>query len=475
MSQAAASAESERRGAALSVDVTDLLEYLVDNDILHGVQNVVMSLVRSLHGRAADSCRLVGFHPIYGRPFELPLAALPAATLQGVTAFKAQLGIDGSRPVRSPQAIRSRHAGRPVRQAFEFAKHWLRRTARRLSTPAAALRFLPDTGGARFAAGDVLLMPGLNVWYPEYNALLAGEARRQGAHVAVVVHDLGPLTAPEYFPAEYTTVYRAWLDGLLPHTDLFICDSAYTDSALRRLLEGRGAAIPSRVVPLAHELPQRAAEPVRPQIEALCATDFVLCVGRIEPRKNLTALVKTWTALAQTLGPGMPTLVLAGRANSRAVVAEIEAAAAVAPGLVRFAESPNDSELARLYGACRFAVYPSLHEGWGLPVGEAACFGKLTAASSATSIPEVVGPLAVYFDPQDAAEMRGVLHRLLSDPAEFSALQARLMADFRPRSWAEVAAATLAAIEAQFGATPARPDNDRNNRKNTPISDRTAP
>lgn len=471
---AAGSSESTRGVSTLWVDVTDLLEYLVDNDILHGVQNVVMSLIRSLHGRAADT-RLVGFHPIYGRPFELPLAALPDRALQAPAALKAHLGIGVRRPVRSPQAIRGRHAGRPMRQAFEFAKHWLRRTTRRLSAPAAALRFLPDIGGAGFRAGDVLLIPGLNVWYPEYNAMLAGEAGRKGARVAVVVHDLGPLTAPGYFPAEYTAVYRAWFDGLLPHTDLFICDSAHTDRALRHLLAGSGAATPSRVVPLAHELPKRVAEPVRPEIDGLGATDFVLCVGRIEPRKNLVALVKTWIDLAPAFGERMPALVLAGRANSRTVAAEIEAAAAVVPGLVRFADSPNDSELARLYAACRFAVYPSLHEGWGLPVGEAACFGKLTAASNATSIPEVVGPLAAYFDPQDTADMRGVLHGLLSDPAEFAALQARLRAEFRPRSWAEVAHATLAAINQQFGTTLASQNTGPNNLKSSPTSDQLAP
>lgn len=449
----AAAADTARAGRRLTVDVTDLLEYLVDNDILHGVQNVVMSLLCSLHARGPAGCRLVGFHPVFGRPFVVDLAALAPAVFTSPAALKAHLGIDGRRPVKSRAAIRSRYGRRPLRQVFELAKRGLRQAARRLSAPAAPLRFVADAARVAFAADDVLLLPGLNVWYPEHNEAMARAARRSAARVVVVVHDLGPLTAPQYFPPEYGAAFARWLDGLTAHADLFLSDSEYTDRALRDRLARQGRATPSRVVPLAHELARRAAEPVRNEIAALAAEDFVLCVGRIEPRKNLVMLVRVWLALAREMGARMPRLVLAGRANARDILADLEAAARAAPELVHLVASPNDTELARLYAACRFSVYPSLHEGWGLPVGEAASFGKLTAASRATSIPEVVGPLAVYFDPHDAADMRAVLQRLLGAPEELAAREARLRAEFRPRTWADVAAATLAAIDGAF--TPA--------------------
>lgn len=88
-----------------------------------------------------------------------------------------------------------------------------------------------------------------------------------------------------------------------------------------------------------------------------------------------------------------------------------------------------------LYSGCRFAVYPSFYEGWGLPLGEAACFGKVTAASNAASIPEVLGDLAVYFAPNDLHDMAAVLRRLICDPEYLARLEQKLVARFRPRSW----------------------------------------
>ena len=58
---------------------------------------------------------------------------------------------------------------------------------------------------------------------------------------------------------------------------------------------------------------------------------------------------------------------------------------------MRIVDSPSDRELAYLYQRCLFAAYPSLYEGWGLPVGEAAWFGKYVISSNATSLPEVCG------------------------------------------------------------------------------------
>jgi glycosyltransferase involved in cell wall biosynthesis len=430
------------------IDITDLLEFLCTADVLHGVQNVTRQLILQLHGRPGS--QLVGFHPIYGRPFSLDPADAPRGALSDLIQFKELFGLDGRRPVKSPSAIWHRHATRPIRRRFEHIKRWVRLTLRDRRSLAPPLVLHRDIHGLNVAAGDVVIMPGLNVWHPEHNRNLGEYVRAQGGRLVVVVHDFGPVTAAQYFPASYRAAYRGWMESLFPFADLFVADSENTRREMNVIAPELRRA-DCIVNPLAHEfpneLPNGAANVVaaiKPKVTQL--EDYVLHVGRIEPRKNVVGLIKVWARLAGELGSALPLLVLAGRFNdpSRAFVTTLNVIGASADR-IRFLEDPSAAELARLYAGCRFAVYPSFYEGWGLPVGEAACFGKVTAASNAASIPEVVGDLAVYFDPHDLDAMAAVLRRLIIDHDHLAALESRIKTGFHPRSW-ETCAKQLLAI-----------------------------
>ena len=436
------------------LDITDLLEFLCAGDVLHGVQNVTHQLILQLRDRG--QAQLIGFHPIHGRLFSLDPAQASRETLADVISFKALFGLDGRRPVKSPSAIRHRHPTRPVRRRFEHAKRWLRLRLRAPRAPARPLVLHADIRGFAIAPGDPVIAPGLNVWYPEHNRSLGAHVRAQDGRLVVVVHDLGPLTAAQYFPESYQAAFRGWIESLFPYADLFVADSEHTRREMQAVApELRRADCVVNL--LAHEFPNallhdgsNVAAALRPEVAQL--KDYVLHVGRIEPRKNMVGLIKVWALLADELGPALPLLVLAGRMNDPSgAFASALRSAGPAAGRIRFVKDPSAAELARLYAGCRFAVYPSFYEGWGLPVGEAACFGKVTAASGAASIPEVVGDLAVYFDPHDLNEMAEVLRRLIVDHAYLAALEARIMSDFHPRSWADCARRLLAIADGKGG------------------------
>lgn len=438
------------------LDITDLLEFLCTADVLHGVQNVTHQVILQLCGR--PGAWLIGFHPVYGRAFSIDLAPLSREQLVEPKCFKLLLGVDGRHPVKSPSTIRHRHAGRPLRRLFEHAKRFARQGVRALSRPAAPLVLHPGMRGYPIAAGDLVIVPGLNVWYPEHNRGLGAHVREQGARLVVVVHDLGPVTAAEYFPASYRAAFRGWMESLFPYADQFVADSEHTAREMAALAPALRRDTPCLVNPLAHEFalaqefPRDDAAKAAPQFQ-LISEEYVLHVGRIEPRKNLIGLVTVWGRLAREVGPGLPLLVFAGRMNYPddsfdAAMKSIGGAAE----RIRFIRNVSAAELAQVYAGCRFAVYPSFFEGWGLPVGEAACFGKVTAASNAASIPEVVGDLAVYFDPHDLDGMAAVLRRLIQDRDHLAALEAALKLRFRPRSWADCAARL---IEIASRATPA--------------------
>jgi glycosyltransferase involved in cell wall biosynthesis len=105
---------------------------------------------------------------------------------------------------------------------------------------------------------------------------------------------------------------------------------------------------------------------------------------------------------------------------------------------VRVVSSPSDTDLAFLYGACLFTVYPSFYEGWGLPVGEAAWFGKFCVTSSVTSMPEVCGDLAAYVDPNSVADLARGIGDALSSPESLKSREQRIRAS-ELRTWADVA------------------------------------
>jgi glycosyltransferase involved in cell wall biosynthesis len=128
---------------------------------------------------------------------------------------------------------------------------------------------------------------------------------------------------------------------------------------------------------------------------------YVLMVGTIEARKNHAAMMRVWRRMLQTMPEAMvPDLVFAGKIGwlTTDLMQQLGNAGWLG-GKIRFIESPPEADLASLYRHCLFSVFPSLYEGWGLPVTESLSFGKTVAASNRAAIPEAGGNFCVYFDP----------------------------------------------------------------------------
>jgi glycosyltransferase involved in cell wall biosynthesis len=249
-------------------------------------------------------------------------------------------------------------------------------------------------------------------------------------------HDLIPILYPQ-FVTEGTTfpqVFGAWLDAALAHGHEFICASRFVEADLNVYAAERGANPRISVVPLAHEF-KPVEGPVSGDIQRLAGRKTVLCVNSIGLRKNQIALLRAWHRLHGELGETLPTLVLAGDIIDPAPVDEFLERTANIGGKVALLGPVTDVELTRLYRECAFTVCPSLNEGWGLSVGESLWMGKPCLSSSLTSLPEVGGAHAVYFDPRDEAELLGVLSQALR--GEFAALPPPRE---QLRSWRQVGA-----------------------------------
>jgi glycosyltransferase involved in cell wall biosynthesis len=171
---------------------------------------------------------------------------------------------------------------------------------------------------------------------------------------------------------------------------------------------------------------------------------FVLTLGTLEPRKNLPRLIEAFAALPPGLRDANE-LVLAGESGwgMRGTRRAIE----LHDSMVRVLGWVPDEDLAALYQACEAFCYPSLHEGFGLPVLEAMRSGAVVVAAGVPSLREVGGDAAIYVDPEDEAGIRAGLEAALDPeghPPEMGRRARERAAQF---SWEEAARAVLRELE----------------------------
>jgi glycosyltransferase involved in cell wall biosynthesis len=167
----------------------------------------------------------------------------------------------------------------------------------------------------------------------------------------------------------------------------------------------------------------------------------LLTVSAKRPHKNLQRLIDAVGTLPSPL-----TLVVPGYPTGFEDALRRHADAA-APGRVRFTGWVDEATLEGLYAAATAFVFPSLAEGFGLPVLEALARGVPVACSNTSSLPEVAGDAALYFDPTETGEIAGAIERLVGDDELRERLRAAGPAQARRFSWDKTAAQTVASYE----------------------------
>lgn len=263
---------------------------------------------------------------------------------------------------------------------------------------------------------------------------------RPGCPTVVTVHDLSYLAHPEWLSWRV----RVTLDLLVPRSVRAAARVIAISDFTRQDLVQRYGLSPEKiaVVPLAAganfaPLPDAAARPLPTGIRE----PFILAVGNLEPRKNLATLIDAFAELVrqQTFAGA---LVIVGEAKYRGE----EAAGAVARlglgGRVIFTGFIDDATLRLLYNRAILFAYPSLYEGFGLPLLEAMACGCPVVASNATAIPQTAGDAAILVDPRSVAGLTAAMARVIGDPE----LARRMSVDGRAQaarfSWTRTAELT---------------------------------
>ena len=275
-----------------------------------------------------------------------------------------------------------------------------------------------------FPQGAFLINLGTSWWLQNYFLNVRVAKARHGVRYVPYVHDCIPIITPEHCTAELTRDFITWAVGVFQHADHIVVNSRATATDVVRVARYLG-----------HEIAEPAivrldAEYRRPGMEQLLAQamgsflrhelkpgSYVLFVSTIELRKNHLLAFSAWLGLIKKHGLAcVPRLVCVGNHGwlNDAIYAKLGASKLLQERVVMLSKIP-DAALQFLYENCLFTLFPSLYEGWGLPVTELLCCGKVPLVSNSSSLPEAGGPFAEYFDPGSETEFVAKLERLIFD------------------------------------------------------------
>jgi glycosyltransferase involved in cell wall biosynthesis len=268
---------------------------------------------------------------------------------------------------------------------------------------------------------------------------------------AIFVHDLAFRIRPQEVPWQQRAYMRVVLGRALRQAAAVLVPSESTRRDLLDLYKIPG--LESRVDVIAEGLPP--AVPAGPLPEGL-EPGFILAVGTVEPRKNYPRLLSAFRQLRARHGingrPGIPELVIAGRPGW--AYGDTLQRIAAEPG-VRYLGHVDEATLTALYESASVLAFPSLYEGFGLPLLEAMSHGVPAVVGAAGALPELALGAAIAVKPDDVDAIAGALERLLSDEN----LRAKLGEEGKLRaanfSWDRAAEQTLQVLH-RIGNTTQR-------------------
>lgn len=261
----------------------------------------------------------------------------------------------------------------------------------------------------------------------------------------VTIHDLSLYTLPDCHPPERVRRIRAEIELSLKRASFLITDSEFTRLEIASFFGWPLEKIRAIQLASAEEFYPRASSQLVKKLECFGLTPnrYCLFTGTIEPRKNIGVLLDAYAMMPTSIRRRWP-LVLVGHEgwNSRGLHERI--VAAEREGWVRYLGFVSAEDLPLLFAGARLFVFPSLYEGFGLPVLEAMASGVPVVCSNSSSLPEVVGDAAAMCEPLDTDALKELILQGLEDESWRSIANERGLARAALYSWDRCARETVA-------------------------------
>ena len=317
------------------------------------------------------------------------------------------------------------------------------------------------------AAGEVVEMRPLDILVCAGSAWLHSDIEeirklkvRHGFKLAILCFDIIPLMFPKFFRTHDVEAFRRHYHVAFPTADIVVFSARQIEKDALAYCAARGLAIGETcVVPLGADAVAQMGKNGSPLPARLEGGRFALFVSTIEPRKGHRLLYEVWLRL---LAEGVPQkagfrLVFVGRSGWLVddLMRLLRRDARIAGSLILL-PYVEDRELKALYEGAAFCLYPSLYEGYGLPIIEAFFHGKAVLASTGGAIPEVIGEFSPCLDPADPEAWYRMMKQWILEPGARYPYEEAIRKRFRHPSWHEAAARFFKEILAYMKVTHER-------------------
>jgi len=472
----------------LWVDVSDIVQWKQGQ--LSGIQRTVVSVIEELSKLRSD-LRLFRFDPAIRHLREVPPSSLFEAIQKHMPNLSLHFADQAQRgPINGEGIPSAPVVGTPrvtpfigsVRQAWGASLGRMRRLVAssrpleiaRRRTPAPIKRLAKALGvklpgGAAnlvppatplFEPGDVCLSMSATWAFPGYGETIAANLHGRKVKCINTIYDLTPALFPHWASEDAARRFTHWLRTQIQNADMLLTLSLFQKKEIETFLsEVSSGHPPVEAIRLGDTFPAAYTEHPSPLPRYVPSGPFVLCVSTLHVRKNHHCLYHVWRRLASALEAMCPRLLLVGiptYVGFRDLLFQIRHNPVVNRLIVTIGDA-RDEEILWYYKNCQFTIYPSLYEGWGLPIAESLQLGKYCIASAHASMQEVGGDLVDRFDPIDYKACFDLVYRAITEPDYVRAREEEIRARYKGTSWAATARQISDLIDRVTEISPRQP------------------
>lgn len=430
-------------------DVTDLISESQFTHRLSGFQRVGLMVAKLLQAEV-DNIKFFFWHPFDGHPYLLE--GLDFSTQEDLRNFEPIVNFWKIRLSRNGELRREISNCRSFVKKIKVLGRWVRSLYYRYSQ--AYISYGKD--GVVFHPFDDFGTIATFLFFTPINpdAVDSIKSRFKDTRTVFFIHDLIPLTLPEYVSPNETECFSRYIPYVMKTADLILTSS---ESNKRDLLSyAERIKICDRPF-LKIELTQLPGEEtakfknsdiknLRPEVRWLSKYKFCISVGTIGMRKNHFEMVQAWQRFWKSDCYNNELLVIVGNCNRELEWLDSRLATLAGGSIIRI-PSANEKELAFLYEKCRFSIYPSFAEGWGMPVSESISFGKPAIHLMESAIPEAGFGSSIGIERDDLHAFECVIARLFKDEEYYQQQREKIEAtkNILP-TWEDFAKRVLSAI-----------------------------
>lgn len=292
-----------------------------------------------------------------------------------------------------------------------------------------------------FSDGDTIVSVGQNIGSGETHAY--GVIKKSiSFKLKVLCHDLMPLNYSKFCFEKHTRLFSKYISDCVKCVDSYYCNSTFTKNELLDFYKGQRKQPPNmQVINLGCDLYKKDfIQNSLSNISFLINESYVLFVSTIEVRKNHKLIYEMYLKLLEEGVKDLPKVYFVGRRGwlVESLLDKLDNDPRIKDKIL-ILNNISDSELVQLYKNCKFTLFPSFIEGYGLPIAESLSFGKYCISSNRGSMPEVGGDYIDYADPSDLDEWLEKFKFAISNPDYVARKEENIIEYYQSVDWEQCA------------------------------------